>query len=65
MEAFKLETGFESVTSFQQTIYDNIIAKSSLRLFTRFENLDVWDVRWDNFIIAKVNDLLMLTLITC
>jgi hypothetical protein len=58
IEAFKLETGFESVTSFQQTIYDNMIIKSSLRLFTRFENLDVWDVRWDNSIIAKVNDLL-------
>ena len=57
-EAFKFETGFESVTSFQQFIYDNIIGKSSLRLFTRFENLDVWDVRWENIIIAKVNDLL-------
>ena len=58
VEAFKLETGFESVTSFQQTIFDNMIAKSSLRLFTRFENLDVWDVRWDSSIIAKVNDFL-------
>ncbi len=58
IEAFKLETGFESVTSFQQSIYDNMIAKSSLRLFTRFENLDVWDVRWESAIIAKVNDLL-------
>ena len=57
-EAFKLETGFESVTNFQQTIYDNLIAKSSLRLFTRFENLDVWDVRWDTSIIAKINDLM-------
>jgi hypothetical protein len=58
VEAFKLETGFESVTYFQQTIYDNLIAKSMLRLFTRFEHDDVWDVRWDNTIIANVNDLM-------
>jgi hypothetical protein len=58
VEAYKLETGFESVTSFQKTIYDNLSAKSMLRLFTRFEHLDVWDVRWDNAIIAKVNDLI-------
>ncbi len=57
LEAFKFETGFESVTSVQQTIYDNLMAKSSLRLFTRFENLDVWDVRWSTSIIAKVNNL--------
>jgi len=58
LEAFKLETGFESVTYFQQTVYAKLIAKSMLRLFTRFENLDVWDVRWDNSIIAKINDLI-------
>ena len=29
---------------------------SFLRLFTRFNSLDVWDVRWDNIISAKVND---------
>ena len=57
-EAFKLETGFESVSSFQQTIYENLIGKTSLRLFTRFENLDVWDIRWNTSIIAKVNNLI-------
>jgi hypothetical protein len=57
LEAFKLETGFESVTNFQQTVYENLIARSMLRLFTRFENLDIWDVRWDTSIIAKVNNL--------
>ena len=29
---------------------------SFLRLFSRFNSLDVWDVRWDNIITAKVND---------
>lgn len=35
-----------------------MVAKSSLRLFTRLENPYIWDVRWENTIIAKVNDLL-------
>ena len=29
---------------------------SFLRLFSRFNSLDVWDVRWDNSITAKVNE---------
>jgi hypothetical protein len=32
--------------------------KSSLRLFSRFETLDVWDVRWDNSVIAKINSFM-------
>ena len=27
-----------------------------LRLFGRFEDISVWDVRWDNIIVAKIND---------
>lgn len=57
-EAFKLETGFQSVTSGQAQIAENLLLNSSLTLFTRFESLDVWDVRWDNSIIAKVNSWL-------
>jgi hypothetical protein len=29
---------------------------SFLRLFSRFNSLDVWDVRWENLITAKIND---------
>ncbi len=58
LEAFKIETGLESVTSAEYEIFENISAKSSLRLFSRYESLDVWDIRWDNAIVAKVNNFL-------
>ncbi|MGC8653166.1 MAG: hypothetical protein ACP5US_04155, partial [Candidatus Kryptoniota bacterium] len=54
-EAFKLETGLESVSQGKVQIAENILLTSGLRLFTRFESLDVWDVRWDNVLAAKVN----------
>ncbi|MGE5363288.1 MAG: DUF3078 domain-containing protein [Bacteroidota bacterium] len=54
-EAFKFETGVESVTDGEVTLDDNVLFKSKLRLFTRFNHFDVWDVRWDNTITAQVN----------
>lgn len=62
VEAFKLETGIESVTSTEYGFYENMVLKSSLRLFSRFESLDVWDVRWDNTIAAKVNNFINVNL---
>ena len=56
IEAFKLETGIESVISSDFSVMENIFYKGLLRLFSRFENMKVWDVRWDNLITAKVND---------
>ena len=56
VEAFKLETGIESVTSSEFKLMENINYKGSLRLFSKFENMKYWDVRWDNLITAKVND---------
>ena len=35
---------------------ENILFKSKLRLFSRFDSFDVWDVRWDNAIAAQVNE---------
>lgn len=58
VEAFKFETGFESVTRGKVSIAENMLLTSGLRLFTRFNHLDVWDVRWDNLIAAKVNSFL-------
>ena len=55
IEAFKFETGIESVTDLETSLGENMLYKSSLRLFTRFKNLDVWDVRWDNTIAAQIN----------
>lgn len=57
-EAFKLETGIESVTDSELKLDQNVVFKSMLRLFSRFESLDIWDIRWDNVIVAKVNSWL-------
>ena len=58
IEKFKFETGIESVTNAEYTLAENLLAKSSLRLFTRFKDLSVWDARWDNTIVAKVNNFI-------
>ncbi len=56
IEKFKFDTGLESVTEVNYEFLQNMKYSSFLRLFTRFNSLDVWDVRWDNIISAKVND---------
>jgi hypothetical protein len=58
IEKLKIETGLESVSTAEYTLMENVLLKSKLRLFTRYESLDIWDVRWDNTIAAKVNDYL-------
>jgi hypothetical protein len=61
-EAFKLETGLESVTDSEFEILENVLYQSKLRLFTRFNALDVWDVRWDNLIFSKINKYLTVSI---
>ena len=61
-ETYKFETGIESVTKAKLELDHNIIAESRLRLFTRFEELEVWDVRWDNICTAKLNSWLNVSL---
>jgi hypothetical protein len=56
IESFKNETGIESVTEFEWVFMENMAYKGYLRLFGRFEDISVWDVRWDNTITAKIND---------
>ncbi len=58
IEAFKLETGIESVTDLNLPVDENLLYTSKLRLFTGFDRLDVWDVRWDNQVTAKINSWL-------
>ncbi len=55
IEKFKLETGLESVIVFKYEFLPNTTYATYLRLFIRFNDIDVWDVRWDNIITAKVN----------
>ncbi|MGV8019149.1 MAG: DUF3078 domain-containing protein [Ignavibacteria bacterium] len=62
IEKFKLETGIESVTETNVDLMQNILYSSRLRLFSRFNTLDVWDVNWDNIITAKVNDYINVNL---
>jgi len=62
VEAFKLETGFESVTDTEIKVDKNLSYKAGLRLFSRFESLDVWDIRWDNLVTAKVNSYVNVSL---
>ncbi len=57
IESFKFETGLESVSEGKFNIQENLLFTSKLRLFTRFEHIDVWDVRWDNTITAKISSL--------
>lgn len=56
IENFRSETGIESVTEFEWVFLENMAYKGYLRLFGRFEDITVWDVRWDNTITAKIND---------
>ena len=52
---FKFETGIESVTSYECHLADNMKYAGRFRLFGRFDKLDVWDVRFDNTVTAKIS----------
>lgn len=56
IESHKFESGIESVTELKYDFLENMTFQSYLRLFTRFDAFDIWDVRWDNIITAKIND---------
>ncbi len=62
VEKFKLETGLETVSGTEMNIEENLLFTSFLRLFTRFDALDVWDVRWDNTVTAKITKYLNVNL---
>jgi len=56
LESFNGNTGIESVTEYEWLFLENMVYKGYLRLFGRFEDLSIWDVRFDNTITAKIND---------
>ena len=58
VETFKFESGIESITDVKYEVFENILYKGKLRLFSGFDRLDVWDVAWDNSLTAKVNSWL-------
>jgi hypothetical protein len=55
IEKFRFDTGIESVTEAMYNLEENVLLGSKLRLFSRFKELDVWDVRWDNIITAQIS----------
>lgn len=61
IEKFKNETGIESVTEYKWDFFENMSYYTYLRLFGTFDDLSVWDVRWDNIISAKVNEYVSVT----
>lgn len=61
IEKFKNESGIESVTEYRWEFLENMSYYSYLRLFGTFDDMSVWDVRWDNVLAAKVNDYINVT----
>jgi hypothetical protein len=61
IETFKFETGIESATGVKFAVMENVLFVSQLNLFSSFRTLDIWNVRWDTSINAKVNDYMNAT----
>ncbi len=57
-----VKTGIESGTTWKVELMENISYQTQLNLFSSFDRLEVWDVRWDNLILAKVNDYISTSL---
>lgn len=62
IEDFKIEYGLSSVTEYQITLMENILAATRLEVFVNFKGLEDVDGRWENRIIAKVNKLISVNL---
>lgn len=56
-EKFKLRTGIDFAAVGKWNLKENIQYKTQLNLFGRFKEIDVWDVRWDNTITAKLSEI--------
>jgi len=62
IEAMRFQTGLEFGSALRWTVMENVLYTSKLNLFSAFETLDVWDVRWDNTVTASVNRYLNVSL---
>ena len=62
IEKFKYETGIESITDIKYEVFENVLYKGKLRLFSAFDRMDTWDVAMDNTLTAKVNSWLNVNL---
>jgi hypothetical protein len=55
VEEFSLEYGLSSITEYQFSLMENILANTKLDVFVNFQGVDAIDGRWENKITAKVN----------
>lgn len=55
VEEFSLEYGLSSITEYQFSLMENILATTKLDVFVNFKAVDQVDGRWENKITAKVN----------
>lgn len=62
IETYRFQTGIESASGLKLEIMENILYTSQLNLFSAFDQIDVWDARWDNTLSAKVNDYVNVSL---
>jgi len=56
VETFKFETGIEFVAKAKYAFSETVGIESEVFLFSAFNELDVWDVRWDTTFMAKISD---------
>ncbi len=59
---FRFQSGIESSSKFTADLMENMKLSSQLDLFSAFDKLDVWDVRWTTDITGKVNDFVNVSL---
>ncbi|KAB2907193.1 MAG: DUF3078 domain-containing protein [Ignavibacteriales bacterium] len=55
IETFKFDFGFNSVTDLKLNVAENVQYVSKLSLFSPFKRMDIWDIRWENLITARIN----------
>ena len=61
-ETFRSEYGMESFTDFTTRLAENLIYTGKLGLFSNMKRFDEIDVDWDNVFVAKITDILNVTL---
>ncbi len=57
-QSVKAELGLESVSQVDREVFENVRYKSSLGLFTAFNNAAKPDLLWENFVTMRVNSWL-------
>ncbi|MFK7845320.1 MAG: DUF3078 domain-containing protein [Rhodothermales bacterium] len=57
-ETVRFEAGLSSKASVDRDIFENVNLKTSLGVFTAFDQFDKPDIRWDNLITMSVNSWL-------